>query len=43
MLFHAVLSGLLLGLICGAPLMFLSPKAFEFEDELPFGKAGAPE
>ena len=35
---HAVLSGLLLGLVCAAPLMFLSPQAFEFEDDLPCGE-----
>ena len=32
MLLNAVLSGLLVGLICAAPLVFLSSEAFEPED-----------
>jgi hypothetical protein len=32
MLLNAVLSGLLVGLVLGAPLVFLSPQAFESED-----------
>jgi len=32
MLLNAVLSGLLVGLVCAAPLVFLSPQAFESED-----------
>ena len=32
MLVNAVLSGLLVGLIFAAPLVFLSPQAFESED-----------
>ena len=43
MFLNAVLSGLVLGLVCAAPLMFLSPQAFEFEDEPPFGNSGSSE
>ena len=32
MLLNAVLSGFLVGLVCAAPLVFLSPQAFEPED-----------
>ena len=32
MLLNAVLSGLLVGLVCAAPLAFLSTQAFESED-----------